>query len=356
MELQAGMQTLYLNWRNVVEALPNVVSDWVPIGYYKQDGFIEKLKFLPGGVRAALRTYADIKEGLAAGDSAHDAVLFNTYNPAVMYPGKLPGNRRFLMFDVTPIQYDKMAKWYEHEADKNNWFQSLKRRRVTEVLKQADGLFVWSNWAAQSAIEDYGVSPEQVHLLPPGIDPNHWQPLPETERPNDGVTRILFTGYAFERKGGDLLLRWARESSRKDWEIHIVTMHPMEAPQGVTVHTGLKSNSPELVRLTQSCDLFVLPTRADCFSLVSLEAMAVGLPVITTNVGGIPDIVVEGETGYLIPPENYDALCAKLNLLLDSPQLRRQLGQKGRERVCSHFNRDASVYKGIQIMMGAKVA
>jgi len=110
------------------------------------------------------------------------------------------------------------------------------------------------------------------------------------------------------------------------------------------------SNAAELIALAQRCDLFVLPTRADCFSIASLEAMAAGLPVLVSNVGGISDIIREGETGYLIPPDDYDGLCDRLNALLDAPDLRQKMGQRGREVVCADFEARNLVLRGLKIM------
>src|SRR5262249_32081913 len=156
-----------------------------------------------------------------------------TYNPAVVHGRSVREQRAFLMFDVTPIQYDGMAKWYERTPDKPGWLADRKRARVRATFQAAERLFPWSNWAAQSAIEDYGVDPKRIHILPPGVDTQLWHPVEAGQKPDDGVTRILFTGGNFERKGGDLLLKWARETGSKGWELHLVTRDKVEATPGV---------------------------------------------------------------------------------------------------------------------------
>ncbi len=352
MEQQAGMRTQYLNWRRVVEREPAITPTWVPVTYYEEGGWIERLRFLPGSLRSAWRSYLQTDRGL--GHEKYDAVLFNTHNPAVVHRRSVHTQRAFLMFDVTPVQYDAMAAWYEHAPDKAGWLADMKRRRVREVFQAAEGLFAWSHWAAQSAIHDYGADPQRVHLLPPGVDTQLWRPAEPGQRPDDGLTRILFTGGNFERKGGDLLLRWARETGRRGWELHLVTIDRIEnTPPGVVVHNDLGSNAAELIELTRRCDLFALPTRADCFSIASLEAMAAGLPVITSDVGGIADIVREGETGYLLAPDDFDGLCDRLETLLASPARRQEMGRKGREVVCAHFELRDLVWRGLRIMAGA---
>ena len=354
MELQAGMQTVYANWKRVVEAEPGIEPTWVPITYHDPRGWIERMKFLPAPFRAAARSYAQVRRGLGA--RPYDAVLFNTYNPAVLNQKALRRQPGYLMFDVTPRQYDGMAEWYEHEPDRVGWLREWKDGRVRAAFQAASGLFAWSKWAADSAIEDYGVAPERVHILPPGVDTALWAPpTPEQqdEKSRSGITRLLFVGYAFERKGGDMLLRWARETRLRNWELHLVTMEHQKAPPGVTVHTNLGVNSANLVRLAQRCDIFVLPTRADCFSLAALEAMSAGMPVLTTRVGGIPDIVQDGVTGYLIEPGDYDELKDRLEILLASPDLRRAYGAAARDAVRSRFDGPTGIRRGLAIMGGA---
>jgi glycosyltransferase involved in cell wall biosynthesis len=181
-----------------------------------------------------------------------------------------------------------------------------------------------------------------VTSISPGVDTRLFHP-DLSLRTQDGTVRALFVGGDFVRKGGDLLLRWAAERRKSPAvELHLVTRDAL--PDGaedrpeVFVHRGLTNNSPELVRLYQQCDLFVLPTRADCYSLVALEAMACGLPVVISNLGGIPDIVAEGETGFLMAPDDYEALSAHLDSLVKDAAMRRKMGEAARARACDRFD------------------
>ena len=348
MELQAGMRTQYLNWREIVEREAGIQATWVPVTYYEESGLIERMKFVPQSVRAVWRSYLQVERGLR--DEKFDAVLFNTHNPAVTHRRSLKTHKAFLMFDVTPCQYDAMADWYGHTADKKGFVADYKSKKVRETFREAAGLFAWSNWTAQSAIEDYGADPKRIHIVPPGINTEKWTPGTPQDKPADGKVRLLFTGGNFERKGGDLLLKWAKTTGRKNWELHLVTQDNVEAIPGVVVHNNIGSNAAELIQLARQSDLFALPTRADCFSIASLEAMAAGLPVITCDVGGISDIVRDGETGYLIKPDDYDALHDRLDALLDSPDLRQRLGRRGREVVVENFEARDLVRRGLRLM------
>ena len=89
---------------------------------------------------------------------------------------------------------------------------------------------------------------------------------------------------------------------------------------------------PTALRLFAGCELFVLPSRHEPFGIVNLEAMAAGKPVVATRVGGVPEIVVEGENGLLVAPEDPEALAEAIGRLLDDEALRRRLGVTGRAK------------------------
>ena len=123
-----------------------------------------------------------------------------------------------------------------------------------------------------------------------------------------------------------------------------MTRDPVESAPGVVVHHNIDNNSLDLLRLYQASDVFVLPTMADCFSNASIEAMAVGLPVITTNMGGIPDIVEHGKTGLLVEPGDGQELAAALTQLTHSQSERESFGKAARERALRLF--DARINAG----------
>jgi len=97
----------------------------------------------------------------------------------------------------------------------------------------------------------------------------------------------------------------------------------------------------ELQRLYGRAAVVACPSRREGFGVACLEAMAHARPVVATNVGGLRDLVVDGETGLVVPPRDPAALRAALERLLGDAQLRRRLGAAGRERARQHFSWDA---------------
>jgi glycosyltransferase involved in cell wall biosynthesis len=106
-------------------------------------------------------------------------------------------------------------------------------------------------------------------------------------------------------------------------------------------------------RFSGAFDIQVVPSLAEPFGLVTLEAMACGVPVVVTNTGGSPEIVRDGEDGFLFAPGDTTNLVAKLDHLLGSPALRREMGERGRQRVADTFssvemlNRTETVYRRV---------
>jgi glycosyltransferase involved in cell wall biosynthesis len=198
-----------------------------------------------------------------------------------------------------------------------------------------------------------------VHVVPGGANLDRWHFVDRSD--NSGPTRILMVGGEFKRKGGELLLAWAEQASARNVEIDIVTW-PGQLPErvktllgnpepyaavskslapwlpNVRVHCGLKPNTSELLELYRRADIFCLPTQGDFSSIAGLEAMATGLPVVIGAVGGIPELIDEGRTGFLVKPGDLEALGRALEPLLDDRPLRLKVGRAARNACETRFN------------------
>jgi L-malate glycosyltransferase len=104
---------------------------------------------------------------------------------------------------------------------------------------------------------------------------------------------------------------------------------------------GARADIPELLN---ALDIFVLPSLSEGLPMSVLEAMACGLPVVATDVGGIPEVVVHGHTGLLVSSQDVQQLTAALETLVQQPCMRLTLGRQGRERVVEHFSLQRMVH------------
>jgi glycosyltransferase involved in cell wall biosynthesis len=149
-------------------------------------------------------------------------------------------------------------------------------------------------------------------------------------------------------KGHDILMRALALVKERGVKLTVVTAGdgaeraPIEAlasklglgPEHVRF-LGFRSDVPDLLA---AADFFVLPSRMEGLPLAVLEAMSHGLPIVTTRIGGNPEVVTDGEHGLLVPIEDPAALAAALARFAEDPDLRRKLGEAGRARVAAEFS------------------
>jgi glycosyltransferase involved in cell wall biosynthesis len=157
-----------------------------------------------------------------------------------------------------------------------------------------------SNWAADG-LRAAGVSDERIMVLHPGLDLQRWRSVPSPAA-GDRPLRLLFVGGDFERKGGDLVLAAASGPFAGRVLVDVVTREAVPETPGVTVHR-CEPNSPELMERYAAADVFVMPTRADCYGHAVVEAMASGRPAIVGDVGGVAEIVEHRATGWCVTPD-----------------------------------------------------
>ena len=117
-----------------------------------------------------------------------------------------------------------------------------------------------------------------------------------------------------------------------------MTRDALPSETGVTVHYGVEPNSPALIDLYWNADIFCLPTLADSLALVLAEAGIAGLPLVSTDVGAISELVRPEQTGLLVPPGDDAALASALDRLVSDPALRHALGANAQTVVRDEFN------------------
>ncbi|PYO40634.1 MAG: glycosyl transferase family 1 [Gemmatimonadetes bacterium] len=213
-------------------------------------------------------------------------------------------------------------------------------RRELAVYRDAAGIFTLSDRVRRSFIDDFGLPEDRVHTILAG--PN----FPEDRTPPIGRPRaaahtptILFVGRQFERKGGDLLLRAFRSVRQRIPHTRLLIAGPRRLPDlepGVTFLGDLDKNQPggwnALVAAYKGADVFCLPTRFEPFGIAFIEAMYFGLPCVGTDAWAVPEMVVDGETGFTVPVDDLEGLTDRLVRLLGDPALAARMGQAGRAR------------------------
>jgi glycosyltransferase involved in cell wall biosynthesis len=114
-------------------------------------------------------------------------------------------------------------------------------------------------------------------------------------------------------------------------------------------HVLLAGFRPDVLSLHKAFDIFVMSSLTEGLGTSLLDAMAAGKPIVGTRTGGIPEVVVDGETGVLVPPRDHDAMASAIVSLLNDAELRRRMGQAGLARVRKHFSAERMVEKTLRV-------
>ena len=116
------------------------------------------------------------------------------------------------------------------------------------------------------------------------------------------------------------------------------SIREMVIRRGLSNVVGFSGHLSDIATALRASDIFVLPSESEALGVSIVEAMACGLPVVATRVGGIPEVVIEGETGYLVPPRNPEALASRLADLIESQELRTRMGALAAETARASFS------------------
>lgn len=298
-----------------------------------------------------LRVSAGARRALGSA-AGLDAIFLHTQTLALFCGGLMRRTQSVISTDATPKNIDELAAGYDHVRG-SPAVELLKQRLTGGVLQRASRVMAWSTWAQQSLVSDYGVVPGRCRVVRPGVDTALW--VPGRDKTSPGTVRVLFVGADFGRKGGPDLLAALGALGRAGAgiEVDIVTKAAPSVPEGVRVHRGLVPGDPQLRELYSRADIFVLPTRGDTVGWAIVEAMAAGLPVVSTDVGAIAEVVVQGETGLLVPPGDVGALSGALGRLVGDPTLRTDMGARARERACAEFDLERNGARTLELVKEA---
>lgn len=251
------------------------------------------------------------------------------------------------------------------------------------VAQGADRVICASEGERRILIDNYGVSPQRAVQVPCGVDTDHFRPMSRA-----GVRRrlglppdepvLLYVGRIEPLKGIDILIRAAAQTEGR-FRLLVVGGDGKDAERKeelrrLAEELGIAGNvifqdavsHDRLPLYYNAADVCVVPSYYESFGLVALEAMACGVPVVASRVGGLLETVQDGRTGYLVPWRCPEPFAERLELLLANEPLRRSLGRMARSaverfrwtevatRVENVYHELVSQYRGVDV--GAHVA
>ncbi|GGO97413.1 glycogen synthase [Actinomyces gaoshouyii] len=336
------------------------------------------------GANAALRTFGVDLE-IAAGCEGADIVHSHTWY------ANLAGHLASLLHGAPHIisahSLEPLRPWKAEQLGGGYALSSWAERTAYEA---AAGVIAVSNGMRADILRSYpAIDPERVKVVHNGIDLDAWQrPTgPEADAASTAVLErlgidpsrptIVFVGRITRQKGLPYLLR-ACELLPAEVQVILCAGAPDTAEIKAEVEglvAGLREKRtgvvwieemlprPELIAVLSASDVFVCPSVYEPLGIVNLEAMACGLPVVGSATGGIPDVIVDGETGLLVPieqvtdgtgtpvePETFiQDLAERLTSLVMDEALARRMGRAARTRVEQHFSWEAIAQRTMEV-------
>ena len=324
------------------------------------------------GANAALRTFGVDLE-MAQGTEGTDLVHSHTWYANLA--GHLAGLLHSVPHVISAHSLEPLRPWKAEQLGGGYALSSWAEKTAYEA---ASGIIAVSNGMREDILRCYpAVDPERVKVVHNGIDLEAWKHPQGQEADAQAAATlkrlgidpdrptIVFVGRITRQKGLPHLLR-ACEQLPADVQVILCAGAP-DTPEikaeveGLVAHLREKRTGvvwieemlprPELIAVLAASDVFVCPSVYEPLGIVNLEAMAVGLPVVGSATGGIPDVIVDGETGLLVPieqvqdgtgtpidPARFEAdLAERLTTLVTDTEAAKAMGQAARRRVEEHF-------------------
>jgi glycogen(starch) synthase len=231
------------------------------------------------------------------------------------------------------------------------------------LVRESDSLITCSASMSDEITELFGPGLAETTVIRNGIDAARW-PF-ALRRPRTGPAELLYVGRLEYEKGvHDLIaalprirrtnpgttLTIAGEGTQQDWLVEQARKHRVLKATRFVGHL----HHDELLAALHRTDAAVFPSHYEPFGLVALEAAAAGTPLVTSNIGGLGEAVINGQTGVSCPPRDVAGLAAAVRTVLDDPDAAQQRASAARERLTSDFDWQTVAGQTAQVYVAAK--
>ncbi|MBI4633963.1 MAG: glycosyltransferase family 4 protein [Deltaproteobacteria bacterium] len=221
------------------------------------------------------------------------------------------------------------------------------------LLRQAREITATSRFLADATAQ-LAPAGKTVHVIPFGIDCTMFSR--KGKRAADSVVRIGFIKHLEPKYGPDDLLKAMAIIAKQIPDVHLTLVgHGQMEPflkdlavrLGIETHLRFTGYVPyeRVPELLAGMDIFVMPSveHSETFGVAAIEAQAMEVPVVASNVGGVSEAVMDGKTGILVEPRNIQQLAAAIIKLIREPELRQRMGEEGRRFVLQNYNIEENV-------------
>ena len=299
-------------------------------------------------IRAGLRLHGDWKPDVL---HAHDWLVAH---PAIALAE---------FFDIPMVSTIHATEAGRHSG----WVSGRISRQVhaleSWLARESDALIACSASMSDEVAELFGPGLGPISVIPNGIDSGRW-PFARRGR-HDGPPELLYFGRLEYEKGvhdaiaalprirrvhPGTTLMIAGDGTQQDRLMEVARKHKVLR----AVRFLGRADHDELLALLHRADVAVLPSHYEPFGIVALEAAAAGTPLVTSNVGGLGEAVIDGETGLSVPPRDVAALADAVNAVLADPASAQRRAVAARDRLTSDFDWHTVAAETARIYLGAK--
>ncbi len=244
------------------------------------------------------------------------------------------------------------------EHDYPRLLGGLRDKLLPLLSRLVDGVITVSDFSRQ-LLTDRPYPRDKIAVIYNGIDLEAFAGVQVAEkRPFSHLFTIGYLGRLEPHKGIDDLIRATAQLVPTHPDLHVnISGNGPERPSlealahelNIADHVHFLGRVPDAADFLRQLDIFVLPSRFEAFGLVAAEAMAVGTPAIVSDAGGLPEVVANGETGFVVPVDAPNALAAAVANLKENATLRQQFIQAGKKRTARCFSAERMAAETVQL-------
>jgi glycosyltransferase involved in cell wall biosynthesis len=234
------------------------------------------------------------------------------------------------------VVHDPLVTPYKGLAQKA--FHKVVYQHERMAFNKAQAITAVSEYSANKVKECFG---HQAIAIQNGIDTSQFYiktPNADLNPRGKGKVKLLFVGNFSQRKGADLLPKIMKKLGSNFVLFTTTGLQDTNVAETENIVSIGKLSQTELLEYYNYCDIFLFPTRLEGLSLTTLEAMACGMPIVTSNCFSMPELVVDGKGGYLCELDNVDMFVQKVNSLADNKDLVESMGLFNRQHIESKFS------------------
>ncbi len=257
------------------------------------------------------------------------------------------GNLGVLLRDIGVLRGKVVTKFHGHDIRKG----ITRGGDIYTPLREKGDCFLAISSYNYGHLLDFGFDPRKIVSHPVGVDTTRFHAEYRGNNKNDRPLKILTVARLVEEKGLEYGIKSIYQLLKRNPHLNIQyeiigggeleeSLKKLVADlklEAVVRFAGPLIQDDVLIKM-QDADIFLLPSVAEALPVVLMEAQSMGLPVIATNVGGITDIVADGKSGFIVPPQDLQAIVNKLEYLISHPESCEKMGEYGRKHIVLHYD------------------